>query len=286
MSSVPAVVRMFRGKRSSCIVGTGLVILLLGGQVWGFQEKTPPDFRLDEAFLYGFGSDLSRLLQSPASWKEKDFLRLTAVIGVGILCFSVDRSIHEWSEERRTSTSEDVARFGSTLGDGGVLGALLASLYVSGELFGERSLRKTALLSLESWLASGALVLALKHLTGRARPGTEEGPASFHPFSLGSDFHSFPSGHASSAFAVAAVVADHSSAVAVDAAAYSLATLVALSRVHRGSHWASDVWIGAAIGYFVGKKIASLNREEGGGRVRVGFSLSPCRRGITLSFSF
>jgi membrane-associated phospholipid phosphatase len=175
---------------------------------------------------------------------------------------------------------------GSALGDGGYLAALMGTLYITGEIFGNRGLRRTALLSLESWLTSGAVILGMKAITGRARPYTDKGPYSFHPFTFRSDHHSFPSGHASSAFAVAAVIADQSNSLAIDILAFSGSTLVALSRIHERKHWASDAFIGAAIGYFIGKKISGLHKGKDQKNIQIGFCLSPRMKGLTVSFSF
>jgi membrane-associated phospholipid phosphatase len=38
-----------------------------------------------------------------------------------------------------------------------------------------------------------------------------------------------------------------------------IAAATALTRVDRDKHWASDTFVGAAIGYFVGKTVARYN---------------------------
>jgi membrane-associated phospholipid phosphatase len=40
--------------------------------------------------------------------------------------------------------------------------------------------------------------------------------------------------------------------------AYSLATIVGLSRIYNNAHWASDVLAGAAIGFITAKAMTSL----------------------------
>jgi membrane-associated phospholipid phosphatase len=249
-------------------------------------EQSSLDYRLSKEVFKRFGSDVYQVIRSPAEWKSQDFWRLAAVLGAGTLLFAFDEDIDDWSQEHRTSSSEDLARFGSALGDGGYLGAMIATAYLAGEVFGNRSLRKTALLSLESWLTSGAFVLGIKAITGRARPHTGKGPRSFQPFAFRSGYYSFPSGHAASAFAVAAVVADQSDCFAIDILAFSLSALVTVSRVHENKHWASDAFIGAAIGYVVGKKISGLHRGQDQKNLQVGFCFSPRMKGLTVSLRF
>lgn len=250
------------------------------------EETTSKDYRLNKEFFIGFGDDVYEVVKAPGSWEGKDWWRLTAVLGTGALLYAFDQKIHDWSQDRATPKTKDWAKFGSFFGDGIFIGGLITSLYLGGEIFDERGLRKTALLSLESWLTAGAFVIGLKAMLGRARPYTGMGSHHFKPFSFSSDYFSHPSGHTASAFAVATVIADQTDFVLVDVLAYSLSTLVAVSRVYESKHWASDVFIGAAIGYFIGKKICSLHREQDKKNVQLGFCLSPNVKGMTIKISF
>lgn len=67
---------------------------------------------------------------------------------------------------------------------------------------------------------------------------------------------SFPSGHSASSFAAATAVASFYPAVAP--LVFALATGVALSRVHLGHHFPSDITAGAAIGVASGTAVAAL----------------------------
>jgi len=250
------------------------------------EEATTNDYRLNKNFLIGFGNDVFEVVKSPGSWASQDWWRLTAVLGTGALLYAFDQKIHDWSQDRHTPETEDWARFGSSLGNGLFLGGLITSLYLGGEIFDERGLRKTALLSLESWLTAGALVIGLKAILGRARPYTGMGSHYFKPFSFSSDYYSLPSGHAVSAFAVATVIADQTDFILADVLAYSLSTLVAVARVHESKHWASDIFVGSALGYFIGKKICSLHRDQDKKNVQLGLCLSPNVKGMTIKIFF
>ena len=94
-------------------------------------------------------------------------------------------------------------------------------------------------------------------LVGRERPTEEQGAYSFHPF----EGRSFPSGHATQAFAVASVIATSYDKFWVKATAYGLATMTAYSRVQRGKHFPTDVVAGAAIGTLVGRSVVRFNRK-------------------------
>ena len=242
--------------------------------------------KLNKEFLLNFGDDFVDVLASPKNWKGGDFLSLSAVLGAGLLLYSVDQDIQQWAQDHRSSSSEDIFKTIGHLGNGVVLIGLMTALYVSGEVSDNNSLRKTALLSLESWLTSGIIVRGLKSVVGRARPWTGESSHSFHPFSTRSRFASFPSGHASSAFAVATVIADQSKKVYIDILAYSLASVAAFSRVHLDKHWASDILVGSAIGYFVAKKISALDRNRNSKKMKLSFQFSRQRQAFSLTYYF
>ncbi|MBI3003284.1 MAG: phosphatase PAP2 family protein, partial [candidate division NC10 bacterium] len=79
----------------------------------------------------------------------------------------------------------------------------------------------------------------------------------------------FPSGHASRAFAVAAVFADRYDGP-VPTLAYGAAGLIAASRVVLDQHWASDVVAGAALGIVIGRALSRRHAEG-----RRGFDFFP-----------
>jgi membrane-associated phospholipid phosphatase len=251
-----------------------------------FAQTSSEEDKVNKEFLLNFGDDFVEVIVSPKNWKGRDFLKLSAVLGAGLLLYSVDQDIQRWAQDNRSSSSDAIFKATDPLGDGFVLAGFITALYVTGEVSDNNSLRKTALLSLESWLTSGVISLGLKTAIGRARPSTGESSHTFHPFAAKASYISFPSGHASSAFAVATVIADQSNKTYVDILAYSLATMAAISRIHIDKHWASDALVGSAIGYFVAKKICALNRNRDSNKVKLGFQFSRQRQAFSLTFSF
>jgi membrane-associated phospholipid phosphatase len=129
------------------------------------------------------------------------------------------------------------------------------------------------LLSVESFVLTGVFVQTMKYATHRHRANTGDPPHTFDGPSLhgASSNSSLPSGHASSAFAVATVLASEYDNFIVPPLAYSIAAITALNRVSHNAHWSSDVFVGAAIGYFTGKTIVASHRN---GKER-GLSLAP-----------
>ncbi len=266
-----------------------LAILLVAGGGSGYvsaDTKIGENNRLNAEFFQRFWRDFGVVVASPFHWHSQDFLRLAGFSGAGLGLSVFDQDIKEWAQEKRTSSSDDFSRFVSYLGNAGVLLGLTAVLYGAGEAADNDGLRKTALLSVESLACAGFFVTATKFIVGRARPYTGESSYSFQPLATKSSHWSFPSGHAACAFAVATTVAEQTDSVAVDIAAYALAALVGLSRIHDNKHWASDVFVGSAVGYFCARKISSLNRPERKTAWDLGLQLSRNRQALTLAFRF
>jgi membrane-associated phospholipid phosphatase len=111
---------------------------------------------------------------------------------------------------------------------------------------------------MSSWAATGALKIAF----GRARPYVTADSNS-RDFEFGRGFgrdgyRALPSGHATMAFTMAAMLSeDHARrrgrSASYDAAVYSGAALVGLSRMALDKHWVTDVLLGAGIGIVAGK---------------------------------
>jgi len=100
----------------------------------------------------------------------------------------------------------------------------------------------------------------------------------------GSDSMSFPSAHSAAAACVAAVLWERHGAAA-GAPAAALAAFVALSRVHTGRHYPSDVLAGLAIGAACGMAIVEECDEacDGPGRgVRMGLGFDGEGIGVIL----
>jgi membrane-associated phospholipid phosphatase len=101
----------------------------------------------------------------------------------------------------------------------------------------------------------------VKRAVGRGRPDhfDQYGTLSFSPNWLDWTFQSFPSGHATTAFALAAVIGFVSPRWFYPGLAF--ATVIAISRVSLGVHYTSDVIAGAIMGllgaYFVRLVFAS-----------------------------
>ena len=160
----------------------------------------------------------------------------------------------------------------------------LAGLGVYGYVSPDEKARTTFLLSTESFVITGVFVQVLKHATGRHRPYTNDPHDTWSGFTNKGSYLSFPSGDASSAFALATVVATEYDNMIVPPVVYGISTLIALGRVHNNGHWSSDIFVGSAIGYFTGKAVVASHTKQSN------LSFSPLidgqNRGVVMSYRF
>ena len=118
----------------------------------------------------------------------------------------------------------------------------------------------------------------LKVAVGRERPN-------------GQDNKSFPSGHTSNSFALAAVAERHYG-WKVGVPAYVLAAVVGASRIQQDKHYLSDVVAGATLGYIVGRTVVRVNSQplETHSSRHADWSVAPIlardARGLRLSVAF
>ncbi len=108
-----------------------------------------------------------------------------------------------------------------------------------------------------SLLVGGILTQFIKHVVGRPRPNytSLEENIGFDFFNLNSEFHSFPSGHASTIFVVALTIIFFLPKLKYFM--FVVASIIAFSRVVVGAHFFTDIIGGAAIA-FISIKITIL----------------------------
>jgi membrane-associated phospholipid phosphatase len=160
----------------------------------------------------------------------------------------------------RLRISKDVSYGGSFYATGGIA----ATFYIIGRASHNPRARETGLLGAEALIDSGIVAQVLKLASQRPRPLIDDASAEF--FDGGS---SFPSGHATSAWSLATVIAYEYGRrrPLVRFTAYGLASAVSLSRYTGRNHFLSDVLVGSAIGYGIGRYVyrthhdASLDAE-------------------------
>jgi undecaprenyl-diphosphatase len=162
------------------------------------------------------------------------------------LGFAVDFSLYQSLNglAERSDAFEDVMRFLS-LDAQFIFLALLAGLFFARGKWASRNGRHgVAAAGFSALLALGAAQV-ISHAWERTRPFIAH-PKDAHLFITGSHYPSFPSDHATAAFAIAVSIwLRHRRAGWL---ALGLATIVSVSRVAVGTHYPTDVLGGAVIG--------------------------------------
>jgi membrane-associated phospholipid phosphatase len=157
------------------------------------------------------------------------------------------------NDRARLAASRDVSYAGSLY----TAGALATASYLIGRRSSNPRLRETGLLGAEALANSVIVYSALKEITQRPRPREDGGRGRF--FTGG---NSFPSGHATNAFAFATVVAqEYKDRPLVRWGAYGIAGLVSVSRFTGRKHFLSDVLVGSAIGYGIGRYVYRAHHD-------------------------
>jgi membrane-associated phospholipid phosphatase len=180
---------------------------------------------------------------------QRDAVLVVGVIGAAALA---DRGLNGWIQDHRSSGSDAVARVFRNGGQPEVVFGVGGGILVAGVISGRPALRRRGGRVLASLAVAGLTSTAIKRLTGRLRPATTNDPFLFKPFS---DHDSFPSGHATMAFALATSLSKEIHNRWATAALYTFATGTAWSRMNDRRHWLSDVLAGAAVGFTAAKII-------------------------------
>ena len=152
--------------------------------------------------------------------------------------------------------SQDLSNFGLAS-----LAGTAGAFYFWGRFTQDDHARETGWLSGEA-LADGVLVSSLmQHATGRERPLEGRGRGRFWQGGT-----SFPSDHSAAAWALATVLAHEYPGWLTQLLAYGTATTVSVARVTGRKHFSSDVFIGSALGWYMGRQVyrAHHSRELSG----------------------
>ena len=230
---------------------------------------------------------------SPFDWSGKEWAIAGAAVGATVATgLFVDRQFQSESQESRNA---DKDRWSGTWGQLGTIYsvAVLGAAGTYGWIADDDRGVNVMVDGLEaSVIASGILSPLLKYTVGRARPNqTEQDSDTFDPFSGAA---SFPSGHTTQAFTVAAVLAfSFDDQPVVGGLAFALASGVGLSRINDNKHYASDVVAGAILGTWVGYEVVHYNRRRRGEEAQrsrgitdasVDLILDSDRQGISLTW--
>ena len=244
------------------------------------------------------GNDLKEQLIAPLNMNNKQIFHFGLFTCATVALIFADPKVDAFARKSRnessvvSSASPIITNFGATYAF-----YTVGALELSGLVFRDKKLIVSGLLATQAMITSGLFTRVGKIIFGRERPsaayetntynrgGKWHGAPDFFKNWIdsksvpGAGYDAFPSGHTSMAFSIATVYAtmykDH---LAVPIIAYSVASLVGLSRLTEHAHWSSDIFVGAALGYLCGKQVVKnywkLNHIEPSQRKHKNISLS------------
>ena len=218
-------------------------------------SQPSPTPSLEQKFLNNILRDQRAIWTSPLHLEKKDANWLVPLGLSTAALVATDRRTADALDDngRRLSVSRDVSYLGSGYGAGSIAGAF----YLIGRAMHNARARETGLLGGEALIDSGIVAAVLKHATQRRRPRAGKDRGDFFDGGL-----SFPSGHSSAAWSLATVVAnEYGNNRFVQISAYGLAAAISVSRYTGRNHFLSDVMVGSAIGYGIGRYVYSKHHD-------------------------
>jgi membrane-associated phospholipid phosphatase len=212
--------------------------------------KLVPNIASDQKQIWTFPTKLG---------KRRYWIPAAAVVGVTAGLVALDPKTAGYF--RRTSSFDG---FNSVFtGNATSIGTMVApvSLYAAGLIRKDSKMTSTALLAGEAVANAEILTIAMKDVDRRLRPADIPPNGDFDDSwfrdnkRYGRSNGSFPSGHTIAAFSVATVISRRYGAQHrwIPYVAYGSAALIGFSRMTLSSHFPSDVFMGAALGYSISR---------------------------------
>jgi membrane-associated phospholipid phosphatase len=306
---------MQKNKFSHCIVIFVLCcgILFPAGSIESRSEKEEKnndrDSSADTPFFKCLLDDQWGILTSPFRMKGNDFLLWGgAALTTGILIHN-DEAIYDRIKtyQKKNEWVDKVSPKITNLGLGHWNLGIAGAFYLGGLLFKDARAKETARLTVMTFIHTGIVVQLGKHISSRRRPSWDNGvdhwygPSGFfdrYNEGMLSRYDAFPSGHTISIVGTATVISEmYKKTVIVPILSYAVAVASGLSRITEDTHWLSDVFAGAVLGYAIGKyvvkkrnRLAKRETKEEENKKRKKLEIFPIAQprqlGIGLTYEF
>ncbi len=193
---------------------------------------------------------MKRLREQMGACLTSRYVQITSVvIGLPAVAILVDPQVHNTSPSWKMLPLDLFIGVVNPIGYGMTLFMVTLALCAVGWYAERPRLSEASWFASWTFLIAGSLEFALKHLVGRPRP--DSGAMSMLPIgpSYTPNFDSFPSGHATSVFAVACAFSYFYPRLRWPL--YLLAICISFGRLYLDRHYVSDVLAGALIGITV-----------------------------------
>ena len=203
--------------------------------------------------------DQKAIWSSPAHIRETNALGPVLLVLGTTLAITTDHQVMSSSRLQNTSLN-DKASTASTGLEGAFVAAPVA-FFGLGAMHHDDHASETGILGGEAIVDSLAVSEVAKIISLRERPTIDNAKGRFFQSGVGFD-SSFPSNHAIIAWSSAAVIASEYRGPLTQIAAYGLATGVSASRILARQHFPSDVLVGSAVGWMIGRYVVHRHRSS------------------------
>lgn len=199
------------------------------------------------------------------------------LLAAQLALFALDDDLHRAAADMRSEGTDDVASVFRPLGRKPPWFLASGVAYAVGRLTDQPRVADTGLHVFVSLALANVISGGLKVLSGRSRPivldvrGADSVWVAREPDEWGlldgwgddGARQSWPSGHTTAAFAIAAALSEELGGP-TPWIAYPLATAVGWSRVNDEAHWVTDVLMGALVGTVTARLVVRHGHEPGG----------------------
>jgi membrane-associated phospholipid phosphatase len=229
-------------------------------------QNITPASSFGRAYASSYWTDTKSVFTVPFHWKKTEIITAAVLVAgtAGLIAWG-DKPIQQFYYRNSSLfISKTSYYFFSPLGSGLYDIPALGIFYACGVIWKNKRAKETGLKGLESFVITAVFTQVIKQVTHRHRP-YQNSPPDPHiwdgPFSWGGDYgafgyNSFPSGHSSTAFSIATVIAlEYWDTKWVPIVSFGLAGLTAVYRLAVNDHWASDVLAGSALGLAIGSLV-------------------------------
>jgi membrane-associated phospholipid phosphatase len=229
-------------------------------------EFTNYSYKPDKKYIFSYFKVGKKIVTSPLKWEKNQWIIAGSVLAVGTAIYVFDDEIRKAFQNNKNNFLDNTSRYLLEPWGGGLYPAILfGGYYLHGLTTNNKKSRQIALGGTQVFVLAAVSSQIIKHVFHRHRP-TQDHPPNPRlwegPFS-GWQYTAFPSGHTTTAFAIASYMSSvYKGRLWVGVLTYGIATGVGLSRVYDNVHWPSDVLFGAVLGFAIGKSVYNFMSED------------------------
>ena len=198
--------------------------------------------------------DQKAIWLAPFRLKRQDLKWVVPLVATTVVLIATDRKTSAWVSPNGSLQGMSKGVGFTAISAGGIA----FGSYLIGRAVKNRRAEETGILAIEAIIDTGIVTGFVKFVAHRPRPNYDSGRGRF--FTRGS---SFPSGHAAYSWTVATVVAyEYWDRPLIRYGAFAIATAVSVSRFSGRSHFLSEVVIGSALGFGIGRFVFRKHHQN------------------------